>query len=164
MSGKIFNRNPAALQNEEEVRNEITRFLEDIVEDPSEIQLETHHKGSGRSDIAIPRSRLVFEVKAPTAECGPEVKRDGETQLEQLTRYVQFCYEREREDLFAPQERNDLDRSWIGVLTNGKVWWAWKWEDKNNERQPIPDMQGVTYAELIPQKIRQYVARQAGRA
>ena len=154
----FFKRQPNTLTNEEEVRYEIRRYAEDFVE-PYDIHLEPHLKGSGRADIAIPKSRCVIEVKSPRIPCDPNHVGDGETQLEQLVRYVKKCQEIEGEDLFSQIEGNDLDRDWIGVLTNGEVWWAWRWHADTGERTSIMDIQGVPYSNLIGEQFKKFITR-----
>ena len=159
----FFRRSPNSLTNEEDVRTETVAFLRSFL-DPYEIHLEAHLKGSGRADIAVPKSRFVIETKSPKVDCAPDIERDGETQLDQLTRYVRHLRAVEKQDLFASTERNDLDRDWIGILTNGKIWWGYRWEHAGSGFEPIDEMQGRLYQETLASQLQTFATREVSKA
>ena len=82
---------------------------------------------SGRIDIFLPQRRAVIETKA-VGMADPEGVRDagsGETQFAQCERYVRDEFERER-GMMDLDELGDLP--YKAVLTDGRVWWMWRWE------------------------------------
>ena len=96
----------------------------------AETQYQT---GAGPADIAIPDQGIFVEVKK-RGEAGPDLpgRQEDETQKGQLTRYVRAWQARERESaqhgLFASTE-TALDKSVCGVLTDGRLWWVWRFSD-----------------------------------
>ena len=85
-----------------------------------------HQTGDGPCDLFLPARRVVIEVKERGA-AGPERpgSQPGETQYEQVQRYVLALRERERRN--SPVAAAASDVPWIGALTDGVRWWAWEW-------------------------------------
>ncbi len=82
---------------------------------------------SGRIDIFLPQRRAVIETKA-VGMADPDGVRDagsGETQFAQCERYVRDEFDRER-GMMDLDELGDLP--YKAVLTDGRVWWMWRWE------------------------------------
>ena len=154
------------MQNEDDVKTAIVSFLEQY-HLPYEILKLASLEDAGFADIALPKSRLVIETKSPEAPCGPELpshRRENESQLDQLERYLKKLRELERQDLFSDLDLDTFDRSWVGVLTNGKSWWAWRWDDETGHRQEIPNLIGVAYNDLIDQALEKFATRNSGKS
>ena len=82
----------------------------------------------GSIDLYLKNRRVVIETKTPDRlKNGPEIQGSGsrvdETALEQLERYV--LSERQRERLYLEDDIEDLP--WIGIITDGRVWWIYEW-------------------------------------
>lgn len=123
-------------KNEESVRMRLGILLESLGYD---IEPEYTVPDGGRMDIFLPQRRVVFETKR-TDSANPEQVRDAdtnETQFEQCQRYVMAEWERERSRL----DLDDLgDLPWKAVLTDGRVWWAWRWEILSDGELSSPTM------------------------
>lgn len=90
----------------------------------------TYRTRRGPADIYLPRMRVFIEVKS-VGRADNSGNRQGnennETSLEQLNRYVHAEIESELEMLkFASEE--ERTRLWTGILTDGKIWHAWKYK------------------------------------
>ena len=109
--------------------------------------LQTEHQvPNGSMDIYLPQRRVVIETKH-TGAADPFSVRDpetGETQFEQCERYVKAEWERDRAR-FDLDELGDLP--WKAILTDGRVWWMWRWEILSNGElsRTIPDIPGRLY-------------------
>ncbi len=113
--------------NEANIRNRLCRLLDVLNCDEYRLEYPT---GGGRADIYLPRQRTIIETKAiGGAEAPAEVPAGGnESPSEQLDRYMQAEIGKVRESLFA----DESDRSWIGILTDGKVWHSWSYVHRDN--------------------------------
>lgn len=82
--------------------------------------------GGGTIDILIPTRRAVIEVKRPGGAEDPDLPQRGrpndETPREQMERYV-----RTEIESTLGTFRFDDDRPWLGILTDGRTWWAWRY-------------------------------------
>ena len=92
--------------------------------------LLTYPTEAGPADLYLPRRRTVIETKKSGLAADPhrpQAREGSETPREQLERYLRAEIEREFgiPDLFdTEKERN---RPWIGVLTDGRNWHAWRY-------------------------------------
>ena len=82
----------------------------------------------GPIDLYLKNRRAIIEIKKyGRLDNGPEApgtgSREDENVLEQLERYV--LAERQRERLYLEDDIEDLP--WIGVITDGRVWWIYEW-------------------------------------
>ena len=143
------------------MRREIVKFCERYLE-PNEIILEHVYPDGTSSDIVIPKARVVIETKSPNGKCGTEVVRDSKTQFEQLADYINHNIE--MEDLSASLRGNTRDRDWIGVLTNGKDWWAWRWNKESGTQTPIEKLNGEPYRDLTAYELRKVITRNVGKS
>ena len=91
-----------------------------------------HQTGDGPCDLFLPGRRIVIEVKRRPARSKPPVagpdssgSQEGETQFEQLQRYVLALRGHERRTMW--HDLRDANTPWIGALTDGVRWWAWEW-------------------------------------
>ena len=89
----------------------------------------------GPIDLYLKNRRTIIEIKKyGRLDNGPEAPGTGsggdENVLEQLERYV--LAERQRERLYLEDDIEDLP--WIGVITDGRVWWIYEWSsDVSND-------------------------------
>jgi len=104
---------------------EVQNALHEVLAAHGEVLLQ-HQTGDGPCDLFLPARRVVIEVKERGA-AGPELSgsQPGETQYEQVRRYVLALRERERRS--SPVAAAASDVPWIGALTDGVRWWAWEW-------------------------------------
>ena len=91
-----------------------------------------HQTGDGPCDLFLPGRRIVIEVKRRPARSKPPVagpdssgSQEGETQFEQLQRYVLALRAHEQHTMW--RDLRDANTPWIGALTDGVRWWAWEW-------------------------------------
>ena len=110
---------------------QVQSALERVLETYGEV-IPQHQTGDGPCDLFLPARRVVIEVKEragkrKAAAVGPNLpgSQPGETQFEQLQRYVRALREKERRSLWG--DVPDANTPWIGALTDGVRWWAWEW-------------------------------------
>ena len=98
---------------------------------------------SGVVDLYLPARRVVIEVKGSRKLSDPRRNNTGsavnESAYEQLCRYVRDERERERERLNIDAISNEVN--WLGVVTDGKVWWIWEWEHTADAPTPLQQYQ-----------------------
>lgn len=140
---------------EDNIRQNLGRLL-----DAMDIEnVLTYRTREGPADIYLPRRRVFIETKSVGGADNARKKQaneNNETPLEQLGRYVRAEIETELEMLeFASEE--ERTRQWVGILTDGKIWHAWRYEHKsgaeprgiispfrpNDERHLIFRLQGL---------------------
>ena len=123
--------------NEANIRNRLCRLLDVLNCDEYRLEYPT---GGGRADIYLPRQRTIIETKAIG---GAEAPAGGnESPSEQLDRYMQAEIGKVRESLFA----DESDRSWVGILTDGKVWHSWSYVHRDN---PSPQKEKARTCEAV---------------
>ena len=110
---------------------QVQSALERVLETYGEV-IPQHQTGDGPCDLFLPARRVVIEVKEragkrKAAAVGPDLpgSQPGETQHQQLERYVRALREKERRSLWG--DLPDVNTPWIGALTDGVRWWAWEW-------------------------------------
>jgi len=109
---------------EDNVRQDIVRLLDALGIE----SLLTYRTDAGPADLYLPRRRLFIETKAAGLADGPDQpqsRESGETPKEQLERYLRSEIALEHETL--PSEDPGDDPTWIGILTDGRVWHAWRY-------------------------------------
>ena len=109
------------------------------------IRAEYRTERSGIADIYLTNRRVFIEVKKEERlKNGPESKGTGskptETSFEQLDRYVRD--ERSREQRHLDDSDIKMDASWIGVVTDCRRWWLWRWRSVKHD--------GGGYDDAIP--------------
>ena len=102
-----------------------------------------HPTGDGPCDLFLPGRRIVIEVKRRPAKSkapivGPTLSgsQEGETQFEQLRRYVLALRAREQHSM--SRDLQNPDTPWIGALTDGVRWWAWEWSAMRDDEVCAP--------------------------
>ena len=109
---------------EDHIRGDIVRLLD-------EMQIESispYPTDDGPADIYLPRLRLFIETKASglvNDPNSPQPRDNNETPKEQLERYIFSEIRREKGMLDLD---GNLDRRWVGILTDGHVWHAWLYD------------------------------------
>ena len=131
----------AAAASEPAVERALAQVLEGCASDV-EVILQ-HQTGDGPCDLFLPGRRIVIEVKrrpaakqAPVAGPNSPGSQEGETQFEQLQRYVLALRARERSTMWDRLE--DPNTPWIGALTDGVRWWAWEWSATRDDDTHTP--------------------------
>ena len=110
--------------SEADVRNSICRLLDILGFDEYHLEYWT---ATGPIDVYLPRQRTIIEVKA-YGQANPHHIQDSESQFEQLNRYMHTEISKERSSLF----RDEYTRSWTGILTDGRTWYRWTYEHRDN--------------------------------
>ena len=131
----------ATAASEPAVQKALAEVLEGCADDV-EVILQ-HQTGDGPCDLFLPGRRIVIEVKrrpaikqAPVAGPDQPGSQGGETQFEQLQRYVLALRARERSTMWGRLE--DPNVPWIGALTDGVHWWAWEWPATRDDKTRTP--------------------------
>ena len=109
---------------EDNIRQDLGRLLDAMGID----NVITHRTPRGPADLYLPRMRTFVETKqSGLAEPDRRQPREGdETPLEQLERYLMA--ERELElGMPASGTPGERERPWTGILTDGRVWHAWRY-------------------------------------
>ncbi|MDD9827200.1 MAG: hypothetical protein OXU92_02290 [Deltaproteobacteria bacterium] len=119
------------LRDEEDIRARIKQWLVSVVGGEDHVRLKNAVPG-GFTDILIESHKIVIETKARD-RAGPEKpgSKKGETQLEQLSRYLKHMKGRE-----GPFPNGT---PWLGVLTDGMNWWLYQWNAERNAAEPLGD-------------------------
>lgn len=85
--------------------------------------------GKREADIHVTDYNCVVETKA-TGKANPEARGSrGENQRQQLFSYVEGLRESIRDEFDFD---GIADKPWVGILTDGRCGWVWKWESKRN--------------------------------
>ena len=120
----------AAAATEPAVQKALAEVLEGCA--PGVEAILQHQTGDGPCDLFLPGRRIVIEVKRRPARSKPPVagpdssgSQEGETQFEQLQRYVLALRGHEQRTMW--RDLRDANTPWIGALTDGVRWWAWEW-------------------------------------
>ena len=98
----------------------------------------------GAADIHLTDCNVIVEAKdsgkAGPHKLGSERKKDERTpsQLEQLTIYVEGMIRLYRT---LPNLEERKERPWTGILTDGRQWWAWKWENGKRGKKPCAEFE-----------------------
>jgi len=123
------------LRDEEDIRARIKQWLVAITGSEDHVRLKNAVPG-GFTDILIESHKIVIETKARD-RAGPENpgSKKGETQLEQLSRYLNHMKERE-----SPFSNGT---PWLGVLTDGMNWWLYQWSAEHNAAEPLGEPLGL---------------------
>ena len=121
---------------EDNIRQDIGRLLDILGHD----NLLTYPTAAGPADIFLPRLRTLVETKRiglADDPFKPQTRQGRETPLAQLERYVRAEIGSEL-DLLPFADPADRDRPWLGVLTDGRVWHAWRYAHRRGPvRVPV---------------------------
>lgn len=117
------------LRDEEDIRARTKQWLVAITGSEDHVRLKNAVPG-GFTDILIESHKIVIETKA-RGRAGPDNpgSKKGETQLEQLSRYLKHMKERE-----GPFSNGT---PWLGVLTDGMNWWLYQWSAERSAATPL---------------------------
>ena len=157
---RVFAEGVPKAGHEERVRQPIARFFTSLVGDV-EVECEASVLG-GRCDIVLPKARLVVETKAPNAPCHP-THGMSETQFDQLERYIAALRQGDPQMSLPGIGDAPVEGPWIGILTNGQVWWAWMWPDSDTGATPIDEMHRVSYSAEIDELLKRWAKREGGK-
>lgn len=91
-----------------------------------------HITESGEADIYMPQNMAVVETKRP-GRVGPDLpgSSTGETQAEQLARYVENLVRRERDlplDDASMVLEDQVRPNWTGILTDGRMYFVYRFD------------------------------------
>ena len=104
-----------------------------------------HQTDAGPVDLYLTNRRVILEVKqGGRLSGGPYADGTGsigsESAFEQVSRYV--VAERARERLYL-EEEGVRERNWIGIATDGRVWYAWEWQPRPSDAGDAPSRIGA---------------------
>ena len=132
---------------EDNIRQDLGRLL-DALEVESILTFRTD---AGPADLYLPRRRTIIETKSgglADEPNKPQARENNETPLQQLERYL-------RAEIATELGYLDLegqgDRPWVGILTDGHVWHAWRYaHEVSSARQAVfTNFRPANAAELI---------------
>ena len=104
-----------------------------------------HQTDAGPVDLYLTNRRVILEIKQDgRLSKGPYADGTGsigaETAFEQVSRYV--TAERARERLYL-EEEDIREKNWIGIATDGRVWYAWEWQPRPSDAGDAPSRIGA---------------------
>ena len=111
-------------QNESNVKLDLSQLVDALGYGPVENE---HTIPGGSIDIYIPHHRVIIETKARGLADDPHKPQAGdrESPKEQLDRYV-LSEIRKELGSFEWDPENRSTQPWTGVVTDGRVWHAWR--------------------------------------
>ena len=112
-------------QNESNVKLDLSHLIDALGYGPVENE---HTIPGGSIDIYIPHHRVIIETKARGLADDPHKPQAGdrESPKEQLERYV-LSEIRKELGSFEWDPENRSTQPWTGVVTDGRVWHAWRY-------------------------------------
>ena len=112
-------------RNESNVKLDLSQLIDGLGYGPVENE---HATGDGFIDIYIPHHRVIIETKARGRANDPHKPQAGdrESPKEQLDRYV-LSEIRKELGSFEWDPENRSRHPWTGVVTDGRVWHAWRY-------------------------------------
>ena len=117
---------------------QIRRNVADLMDSLGLEPLVEHRTPAGPADIFLPRRRVFIETKAAGLADDPhkpQAGRDDETPFQQVERYLLAARDDELSRLPLDDEP-DLD--WTGIVTDGRVWHAWRFAHRHEIRDQPP--------------------------
>ena len=120
---KIINHLLQTTITEPDVQAELKALLQEIGCHP-ELGAQT---GSGPADVLLAQHRIVIEAKRPGLADHPhepQPRENNETPFQQVERYI-TALRRHYLNRFDLEELGD--RSWLGIVTDGRIWHVWRW-------------------------------------
>ena len=130
---------------EDRIRQDIGRLLDKLGVD----NLLTFRTKAGRADIFLPNRLIFIETKTVGLADDPHRARSrerSETPFEQVRRYLTAEMIDERGRL--PQGQASPS-SWTGIVTDGRVWHAWKFTDESSHTTVLEGFRPGTGEELV---------------
>ena len=134
-------------RHEDNIRQDLGRLLDALgIEN-----FITYSTPDGPADLYLPRRRTVVEAKRVGEADEPEkpqARENNESPREQLERYLRSELQRELGFLDLEGQNN---RPWIGIVTDGRVWHAWRYahEPGSIGHQIFHDFRPATEGDLI---------------
>ena len=134
-------------RHEDNIRQDLGRLLDALgIEN-----FITYSTPDGPADLYLPRRRTVVEAKRVGEADEPEkpqARENNESPREQLERYLRSELQRELGFLDLEGQNN---RPWIGIVTDGRVWHAWRYahEPGSIGHEIFHDFRPTTEGDLI---------------
>ena len=120
---------------EAQIRRDVANLMDRLGLEP----LVEHRTPAGPADIFLPRRRVFIETKAAGLADDPHKpqagRNDDETPFQQVERYLLAARDDELSRLPLDDEP-DLD--WTGIVTDGRVWHAWRFAHRHEIRDQPP--------------------------
>ena len=145
---------PARL-HEDNVRRNVGDLLRSFGVD----YMLSYQTPGGPADLYLQRRRIIIETKARGLAVdphAPQARENNETPLQQLERYLLSELRRDKEMLAFDEH---ADRPWVGILTDGRIWHAWAYDNERETRvRTILDGFAPASAEELVRRIRPLVS------
>ena len=130
-------------KKESDRRDRVREWLETIGV-PAGIIRPGYRTDAGRVGLYLTNRRILVEVKEEGRLAGDPHKAgtgsaDGESAFEHIARCVRA--ERARERLYL--EEDIREKNWIGIATDGRVWYAWEWQPRPSDAGDAPSRIGA---------------------
>ena len=109
--------------------------------------------GTGPVDTYLHGRRSFIECKA-TGKLIKSQLSSGGKQFEQIRRYIVGLRQLEFDYLQVGQSQN---LEWTAILTDGRLWYIWKWQDALGALEPISIEPQVIDAESNPNLLLQFL-------
>ena len=138
-------------KKERNLQVDLCRLIELLGHGPVETE---HSIPRGSIDIYIPHYRVIIETKARGGAAAEPLKRQSsqkESPKEQLDRYVLNEIRTELSTLNWDSE-NHTEQPWLGVVTDGAAWHAWRYPHKDNptiEALPVMTLDGPSLLAVL---------------
>ena len=135
-------------RNESHVKLDLSQLIDALGYGPVENE---HATGDGFIDIYIPHHRVIVETKARGLATDPHKPQGGdrESPKEQLDRYV-LSEIRKELGSFEWDPENRSTHPWIGIVTDGRLWHAWRYPHADDpEIETIPSTTADSAEALI---------------
>lgn len=148
-------------QNESQIRQNLSRLLDSLEID----NIVEYATPNGPCDLILPRHRTIIETKRIGLADDPEKpqsKHGSESAREQMERYM-FGQIKNDLGLTSPDDNDYQNCEWTGIVTDGVLWHAWRYEHNEmptskqilNSKQPynannlIATISGLVGEEVI---------------
>ena len=139
--------------NEDSVKIELVGLLRGL---GYEVRTEADD-GEGSADIFLEEQNVIVETKR-RGQVDPDARRDDESQFEQLLRYVRVRSERQR----VTPSLNPRPGDWKGILTDGRVYYLYRWIIDDNGELTDPKSEVQPFAPGAAQDLCSWLARRIG--
>ena len=122
--------------NEAMVQNRLVKICEELGRD---CQIAQSVEG-GMADIHLTDCNVIIECKAsgkvgPTKPGSTRQGQQAKTQFRQLANYVEGMI---RQQAILISSTSTGWKPWTGILTDGKKWWAWRWDNGTTPKASEP--------------------------
>ncbi len=119
--------------SEDAIRQNVSRLLDSLGID----SILSYRTPAGPADLYLPQRRIFVETKAMDLADHPDKEQSrvrAETPRQQLERYL-HSERREELEIHRHSTEDGSSHPWTGVLTDGRVWHAWRYNALSGLRE-----------------------------